>query len=176
MSGAAPILRVAPPGAHDPRLRALLDACFPGAFPEQDFYKQQPHLRILAEAGGALVGQVGLDFRAVRAGARIVPILGIVDLCVAETARGAGLGAALLREAERQAGGRPFGLLFADDPRLYERHGWARLPAAFARFLAIDRLRCHSVMERDVSQELMVKPFGPDPWPAGEIDFLGPIF
>ncbi len=63
-------------------LRNLLNTCFPDTFQGRTYYKQKPSFRIFADLGGQMVGQVGIDFRAIRVGDALINIFGVVDLCV----------------------------------------------------------------------------------------------
>ncbi len=162
--------------SRDAAISSLLDACFDGTHGGRTWFKQIPHERLLAWSGSNLMGHVGMEFRVVRVGEVIVPILGIVDLCVAPAAWRQGIGAALLRGAEERARGQSFALAMADDPRLYERAGYSLLNDVNVTFLAIDELRCHSVISRDLSEIFMVKQLTCDVWPDGPIDLLGHLF
>ena len=66
-----------------------------------------------------------------------------------------------------------FALAMEDDRRLYEQTGYSLLPRANTTFLAIDELRSHSVIERDLSEIFMVKCLSDKQWPEGKIDLLG---
>ena len=160
----------------DAAIASLLDACFDGVHGGRTWFKQIPHERLLAWRGCDLMGHVGMEYRVVRVGEAIVPILGIVDLCVVPAARRQGIGAALLQGAEERARGQSFALAMADDPRFYERAGYSLLNDANVTFLAIDELRCHSVIRRDLSEIFMVKQLTCDAWPDGPIDLLGHLF
>lgn len=162
--------------SRDAAIAGLLDACFGGAHEGRTFFKQVPHRRLLAWNGDGLVGHVGMDLRAVRVDEATVPVLGIVDLCVAPAARRQGIGTALLQAAEERAEGQSFALAMADDPRLYHRAGYNLIHAADVTFLAIDELRCHSVVRRDLSEVFMVKRLAGNAWPDGPIDLLGHLF
>ena len=161
---------------RDAAVADLLDACFDGAHGGRTWFKQIPHVRLLAWSGNDLVGHAGLDYRMVRVGETIVPILGVVDLCVAPAARKRGIGAALLQRAEERSRGQSFALAMADDPRLYQRTGYSLLDVANVTFLAIYEMRCHSVIHRDLSEIFMVKQLTCDAWPEGPIDLLGHLF
>ena len=165
-----------PDPIRDSAVAGLLDACFDGAHGGRTFFKQVPHQRVLAWSGDDLVGHVGMDLRVVRVGGVTVSVLGIVDLCVAPAARKQGIGAALLQGAEERAEGQSFSLAMADDSRLYRRAGYSRINAADVTFLAIEDLRCHGVIRRDLSEVFMVKPLAGDAWPDGPIDALGHLF
>ncbi len=162
--------------SRDAAIASLLDACFDSAHGGRTWFKQIPHERLLAWSGSDLMGHVGMEYRVVRVGEAILPILGIVDLCVARAARGQGIGAALLQGAEERARGQSFALAMADDPRLYQRTGYSLIQAANVTFLAIDESRCHSVIRRNLSDVFMVKRLACDAWPDGPIDLLGHLF
>lgn len=157
-------------------LAALLEAAFPDTFEGRHFYKQRPHSRLLAFDEDILVGQVGLELRAITIGGQHFEILGIIDLCVLPERRSKGIASALLNAAEELAGDRDFSILFADDPELYSKHGYEHISPAVTRWFAIENLRSHSVIERDMSGVLMAKPLGTGRWPRGDIDLLGYLF
>lgn len=159
-----------------PALAELLDVAFPSTFEGRTFYKQQPHLRLLAFEQERLIGHVGLDLRAITIGGQVYEIVGIIDLCVARGMRRKAIGSHLLGAAEGLGTGRSFSVLFADDHRIYQANGYDRIRPAVTRWLAIDNLRSHSVIERDLSGLLMAKSLGFRPWPHGKIDLLGHLF
>ena len=128
----------------------LLDDAFPEIFEGRTFYKQQPHHRLLAFAHERLVGHIGIDLRAITIGDKVHEILGISDLCVLPEMRGQSVGSALIDAAERVGVGRDFAILFADDHRIYETNGCHLIEPALTRWLAIDDLRSHSVIKRDL--------------------------
>ena len=161
---------------HEDALRELLDGCFPGWFEGRTFYKQEPHKRVLAFSGSRLVGQVGLDFRVINVAGQIVKIVGVIDVCVAEPFRNNGIGRKLLFQAEAVSGGRDFALLMADCQALYVRCGYKALSNAPTRWLAIEDLQSHSVIERDLGDCFMYKPLQGAAWPGGAIDLLGYLF
>ncbi len=158
-------------------LLALLSGCFPGFFSDRAYFKQLPHARLLGHVDGELVAQVGMDHRVVRVGDAPARVLGVVDLCVAESARGHGHGASLMREVESLAssGAVDFVILFADDHRLYDALGYT-LVNRRCRWLAIDEHCSLDVFERQLDGCLMVKPTGLTSWPAGDVDLMGYLF
>lgn len=164
------------PFATDRRLSDLLDQSFPDTFEGRCFFKQEPHCRIVAHTEGSVIGQVGIDRRVVNVAGKIVKIIGVIDLCVAAEYRGNGIGTALLREIEDHSTGREFIILMADNHSIYEKSGYFRLQPALARWLAIEELNSHSIIERDLSDCFMYKPLSSADWPAGKIDLLGYLF
>lgn len=159
-------------------LASLLDECFPDTFEGRSYFKQLPHARLILRMDGAIVGQLGLDFRMVRVGAALVPVFGIIDLCVASSQRQRGHGTMLLNEAERIAAGSraQFMLAMADCHDIYARLGYAPVAAAATKWLAIEDRNSIIMIERDLSDCFLVKPLGPAAWPEGRIDMLGYLY
>jgi GNAT superfamily N-acetyltransferase len=159
-------------------IRRLLAACFPDwDYPRhRRYFKQLPARRLLAREDGRLLGQLGLEHRAIGTAAGPATILGTIDLCVAPDARGRGVAGRLLDRVEQlgSAGGVEFLVLFATDRRLYERHGYRRADNPL-RWLRIDEHASLGIGEEAVD-ELMVKPLTTRPWPEGPVDLLGYLF
>ena len=155
----------------------LLRASFPGFFSDRIYYKQVPHWRVLAWHGQQLVGQVGVDHRVIRVGTEKRYIFGIVDLCVTPSMQGQGIGAMLLKSVEERGsdGGIQHIVLFADDPRLYQRQGFEKIETEVA-YLAINEHQSLGVQCRDLSDCMMAKDLGDQAWPAGPVDLLGYLF
>lgn len=158
------------------QLRALLQACFPD-YPSRSYFKLPPHFRYLAAAGGELAGQVGVELRVIRVGGDVFRTFGVVDLCVRGSERSRGLAGRLLAEVTQLAAscGMDFVILFADDDRLYARHGWARA-ANPCTWLKIHEHATLGVATAEDTGALMVKSIGQRAWPAGEVDLLGHVF
>ena len=156
---------------------ALLGAGFPGFFTDRIYFKQVPHWRVLAWHDQELVGQVGVDHRVIRVGNEARHIFGIVDLCVKSSMRGHGIGAMLLEVVEQRGrdGGVQHIVLFADDPRLYERQGFTKIETQVA-YLAINERQNLGVQHRDLSDCMMAKDLGDQTWPDGAVDLLGYLF
>lgn len=160
------------------QLRILLDQCFPDTFEGRTYYKQLPHVRLLAMDEGSVVAQVGIDGRVVTVGDTIVSIFGLIDLAVHPARRGKRIAAQLLTEAERiaRAGEREFLVLMADRHDLYLKEGYDRVQPVLAKWLAIEDRKSVKLMTRDLSDCFMVKPLTEKSWPAGTIDMLGYLF
>ena len=158
------------------QLQVLLQACFPG-YPSRSYFKLPPHFRYLAVAGGELVGQVGVELRVIRVGGEVLRTFGVVDLCVRGSERSRGLAGGLLAEVTQLArsAGMDFVILFADDDRIYTRHGWARA-ANPCTWLRIDEHATLGVATAEDTGALMVKKIGQHAWPEGEVDLLGHLF
>ena len=160
------------------QLSALLEESFPGTFQGRTYFKQLPHLRLLAHQMGALVGQLGIDCRIISVGGTVLNIFGIIDLCVRTDRRGRGIASALLAEAEGVASraGRDFLVLMTDRHQFYERNGFQRVQPASTKLLAIEDRQSAALIEKDLSECFMIKPLHGKTWPHGQIDMLGYLF
>ena len=156
------------------RLRA---EAFPGYGEDRSYFKQLPHHRLMAYESGHLVGQTGVDYRVVSVGGKPTPIFSLIDLCVAQAARGRGIGAAILEAVSGlgQANGVPFVLLLTDVPGFYARSGYVSVNAD-CTWLRIDEHKSQGQTTMRLDGDMMVKSLKGDPWPAGPIDFLGYLF
>lgn len=160
------------------RLGLLLDTCFPGVLKGRVYFKQLPHFRFLALEERTVLGQLGIDSRIINVGGEILKIFGMIDLCVHPDRQGVGLASKLLLTAEKVAleSAQDFLVLMADRHDLYERHGFQRVQPASTKWLAIEERESIMLIERDLSDCLMVKPLGATRWPPGQIDLLGYLF
>jgi predicted N-acetyltransferase YhbS len=160
------------------QLRTLLDASFPETFHGRSYFKQLPHLRLLAWDGDAVVGQVGLDHRIINVGGRVLRIFGLIDLCVDTPHRGGGIASSLLGHAlERATRSRlDFLVAMADRHDIYAAHGFQRVRPAMTRWMAIEDRQTVAVIEQDLSDCFLARPVAGTPWPAGPIDLLGYLF
>jgi len=95
---------------------------------------------------------------------------------VAEAYRKKGIARALLRAVENFSDDREFVVLMADNQAIYAKSGYVSLKPALTKWLAIEDLRSHSIMERDLSDCFMYKSLQDTKWPDGEIDLLGYLF
>jgi GNAT superfamily N-acetyltransferase len=160
------------------QLRILLDESFRETFEGRTYFKQLPHVRLLAMDGDFVVGQVGIDGRVVNVGGAVVSIFGLIDLAVHPARRNRGVGTLLLNEAERIArvGEREFLVLMTDLHEFYLKAGYVRVQPALTKWLAIEDRQSVELMEQDLSGCFMVKPLTERTWPTGMIDMLGYLF
>ena len=91
----------------DEGIRDCLVECFP---PDREVFSRTrawhgsaPAFSVVEEAGGRVLGQVGIVRRRVRAGGREMEVAGVQNVAVRAEARGTGLGPALLGAAMRRA-------------------------------------------------------------------------
>jgi len=178
-SEAVTVVRVAEAeigGDLSKRVQSLLQASFPG-YPDRSYFKLPPHFRYLAMTGGAVVAQTGVELRVVRVGDSVVRTFGVVDLCVAESARSRGLASRLLAEVTEfaRACGMDFVVLFADDDRVYVKNGWARVSNRCS-WVKIDDHRTLGLATQENPGVMMVKDVAGRAWPEGDVDLLGHLF
>lgn len=157
------------------RIRELLHLGFPdaGFTRTRTYLKQLPRKRLLAWAGEALAGHLGIEHRVIRTPDGPAPILGVIDVCVRPEVRGRGVATAMLGEVEQLARSHevPFLVLFATDDRLYRRRGFRRA----SNRLTWTKIDEHETLgiAREPLRELMVKEVGDRRWREGEVDLLG---
>lgn len=158
------------------QVQALLQASFPG-YPSRSYFKLPPDFRYLAMTGDALAGQMGVELRVIRVGSTVLRTFGVSDLCVSTRERSRGLAGGLLADVTGLARscGIDFVILFADDDRLYTRHGWSRAgnPCSWVK------IHDHATLGLATAQDteaLMVKATGQQAWPDGDVDLLGHVF
>jgi GNAT superfamily N-acetyltransferase len=159
------------------QLQSLLQASFPG-YPGRSYFKLPPHFRYLAlTSDGDVAGQLGVELRVIRVGDAVVRTFGVVDVCVAASQRSRGLAARLLADLTGYARdcGMAFVILFADDDRLYLRHGWARVTNRCSWLRINDHVTLGLAGPEDTGA-LMVKATGAQAWPDGDVDLLGHLF
>jgi predicted N-acetyltransferase YhbS len=156
-------------------IRDLLCEAFPdaGFSATKIYYKQIPPRRLLATRGGRLVGHLGLEHRVIGTVSGPASLFGIVDLCVRASCRGQGVASRMLAwvDALARRHNVDFLMLFAHDPRLYERNGFARAGNVL-RWTKVHEHRTLGIGEEPL-EELMVKPAGARAWPDGPVDLLG---
>jgi GNAT superfamily N-acetyltransferase len=160
-------------------LRVLLHSCFPDYFIDREYTKQIPKFRYLVWDEHKLIAQMGIEDRAINIDGEIARIFGAIDLCVSEGYRSNNIATNLLRMLEDlgRKNGIEFIILFADDHRLYERHGYKRVNN-ICRWLAIDdeNFRSFYIFERALSDCFMMKNLSSKPWKDGVVDLIGYLF
>jgi hypothetical protein len=157
-------------------LQLLLQECFAG-YPGRSYFKLPPHFRYLVMSGGDVAAQMGVEYRIIRVGDAVLRTFGIVDLCVTAGQRHRGQAGMLLAEVTGLARscGMDFIVLFADDARLYARHGWTRVTNRCS-WVRIDEHVTLGLARREDPGVMMVKALGGQPWPGGDVDLLGHLF
>jgi predicted N-acetyltransferase YhbS len=128
-------------------------------------------------SSGDVAALMGVELRVIRVGHSVARTFGIVDLCARESQRSRGLAGRLLAEVTEFARscGMAFIVLFADDDRLYARHGWARVTNRCSWLKIHDHVTLGLATKEDTGA-MMVKALGQQAWPAGDVDLLGHLF
>ena len=159
------------------QILSLLNASFDNIFPNRIFFKQIPHKRILVKENDTVVGQVGIDYRAMNLGGRLVDVVGIIDLCVASKYQGNRMGSKLLETVEAQFRGRAdFILLFADEHKVYLNNGF-QLSNNKVTWLGIDEGKTIGVISKNMGDCLMYKPIKQGAtWTEDDLDMMGYLY
>jgi predicted N-acetyltransferase YhbS len=163
---------------QEARIGALLDAGFgaEAGYFGRSFHKQRHHLRLLAHAGGALVGHVALLFRVIAMGDRATPIIGLAEVATDPAHRGKGIATALLTAAISRArtSQAEFILLFGDRP-IYQGFGFQPKTCKI-RYMGMADGQATRICTR-VEPATRVFPLQKTAWDDGAlIDLAGPIF
>lgn len=163
-------------GLHH-EITALRNACFPKGTHRRSYFKQLPHLRLLAFEGELLVGHMGVDHRMMNFDGEPLRVFGAIDVCVEETYRGRGIGSDLISRLEEEARKSSADLLWliADDHRVYHKAGFQLLDAE-CEWLAIDEHRNFGILKGSLRGELMIKPLREGLDPKGPVDLLGYLY
>jgi len=159
------------------QILSLLNASFDNIFPNRIFFKQIPHERILVKENDTVVGQVGIDYRAMNLGGRLVDVVGIIDLCVADAHRGKGIGTQLLQSVDNQYKAKAdFILLFADEHKVYLNNGF-QLANNKVTWLGIDEGKTIGVISKNMGDCLMYKPIKQGAtWTEDDLDMMGYLY
>ncbi|MGE6490631.1 GNAT family N-acetyltransferase [Exiguobacterium sp. NPDC077395] len=162
----------------DKELVELLQHAFPSIYPNRRYFKQLPHLRLIAYEDKQIIGQVGLDFRVMNMDGTPIHVLGIIDLCVREEVRGRGVGRALMEKVIALGEEYPidFLLLFADRPELYERIGFRAVTNTCTWFQIDDENQTTRGIGEARFEELMIRQVGDKRWTDGKLDLLGYLY
>ncbi len=162
----------------DMELIELLQHAFPSLYPNRRYFKQLPHLRLIAYEDQQIIGQVGLDFRVMNMDGTPIHVLGIIDLCVREEVRGRGVGRALMEKVIALGEEYPidFLLLFADRLHLYERIGFQKVSNTCTWLQINDENQTTRGIGEARFEELMIRQVGDKRWTDGKLDLLGYLY
>jgi predicted N-acetyltransferase YhbS len=163
--------------ALDRELRALISGAFnqprDAFFKERRYAQEMPQQRyMLRSTGGQLVAHLAVHEKVLGVGGSEVPVGGMAEVCVHESARGRGCVRYLLDQAHGQLSlrGREFGFLFGDS-RIYASSGYRPVSASIRHFDPASQR-----FEDAPNPFALVKPLGDRPWPEGAVDLRGPLF
>lgn len=106
-----------------------------------------------------------------------IRVVGGIDLCVRSSYRSHGIGDELLNQVEAFAlrTNSDFIILFADDDRIYAKHGYQRADNP-CRWLKINEHTTFGVAEETMDDALMYKRIGATNWRPGVLDLLGYLY
>lgn len=161
--------------ADDRQIADLLARCFDTDFGGRSFFDNRHHLR-LVHRRNRIIGHMGLQFRAVRLGERLVTIAGLADVATDPDFRGQGIAGHLLQAAIRQAAASPaeFFLLFGT-AGLYAAAGFR--PVANPTLWVDMRGSVTKGIRRTPSKDLMVMALRDGNWDGNAtLDLLGNVF
>ncbi len=159
-------------------LKELLSACFPEVdYNGRTYFKQLPHHRLILSVDKQIVGQVGIDYRAMSLNNTLVTVFGVIDLAVHPTHQGKGLGTKLMLEFEQMAtthsNNVDFLFLVTETPAFYERLGY-KATTQKVTWLKINEGKNYGLGNEQVDDCcLMFKSVGNKHWEDGELDMLG---
>ncbi len=162
-------------------INALLQSNFTDIeFEGRTYFKQLPHYRILATKDGQLVGQLGIDYRAMSLNGEGVKVFGVIDLCVAPHLHGQGIGTKLMLEFEAIAKQHPhsidFLFLVSDEPDYYKKLGYQETDIT-TTWLKIHQHKNYGLgTEHITDASFMIKPIGNKKWTDGDLDLLGYMY
>ncbi len=157
-------------------IQSLLTSSFDN-YPSRSYYKQLPHQRLLAWSNDYLVGHIGMDYRMMSLSGISIRVVGGIDLCVRSSSRSHGIGSELLNRVETFAlrSNSDFQIVFADDDRIYAKHGYQRADNP-CRWLKINEHTTLGVAEELIPDALMYKRIGATNWRSGVLDLLGYLY
>lgn len=161
--------------ADEAAIAALLGAAFGTDFGGRSCFMQRHHVRLVARDGD-IVGHVGLTFRQVRQGDRLIPILGLADVATDPARRGEGIAARLVQAAidEGRAGPVAAMALFGT-ALLYSAAGFVRVGNRL-RYVDMLGAMTGDVHETD-THDLMILPLDGQAWDGvTPVDLLGHLF
>ena len=166
-------LRLGP--EDDRQIAGLLERAFGTDFDGRSYFTQRHHLRLVVRQP-RIVGHLGLTFRTVRAGDRLIPILGLADVATDPDRRGQGIASALIKAAIDEGRHSPAEVMMLfGDAGLYAGHGF-RPARNRLRYVDLTGVRTCGIKD-EISDSLMILQLRGDPWPeTDDIDLVGHLF
>ena len=159
------------------KIEALLRDAFPDYPSGRIYFKQIPDFRYLVWEQQKLVGHMAVEYRLINVDGQVVPIFGVVDLCVANAFQHNNIASNLLSELAElgKKNAVEFIVLIAKDKELYRKNGFRSVKNT-CKWLLINNHQTFGVGFRRIGDDLMIKGIGTMEWKEGVVDFLGPIF
>ena len=161
--------------ALDRQLRELLSLCFTGpvneVFRDRRYFKEPPRWRWFVP-GNPLIAHIAVHDKIIGTTAGDVRIAGIAEVCVHPDHRGHGWVRQLLAAAHPwlAAQGIPFAMLFGL-AKHYSSSGYRNVNNPLRHFDADKK-----IWKTESFDNVMVRSFGAQEWPAGLVDLRGPTF
>ncbi len=162
-------------------INELLQSCFPEIdYKGADYFKQLPHYRIIAKENDTIIGQLGIDFRAMNLNGEAIHVFGVVALCVAAAHRGKKVGVKMLQEFERiaQQNAQKIDYLFlvTDTPSYYEKLGYTTT-AIETTWLKVHEHKNYGLATEKINDAaFMFKAISDKKWQDGQLDLLGHMY
>lgn len=162
------------------QIRVQLKTCFGDSeFDKRIYFKQRAHYRLLLKNEDKLIGQMGLDYRAMFLGDEAIQVLGLIDFTVDPKFQGKGYGTKMLKELDQIAlqfdTNIDFLLLAADTHKVYLNNGFKRLKQK-VKWLGFHKHQTTEIITRD-TDFLMIKPLGKKQWRADALlDMMGYMY
>jgi len=149
-------------------------------FKGRDYFKQPPHYRILVKENNKLIGQIGLDYRAMSLDGNPIKVLGIIDICVNSKHRNRGIGKTLLKKVDdlslEFSEKVDFIFLVTNIPNYFEKYGFSRVEPTIT-WLKIHQHKNYGVgTEKIDDTNFMIKPIKDKKWEGENLDLLGYMY
>lgn len=164
------------------QINQLLQASFPYVHYEKRIYfKQLPHYRILAYQKNKIIGQLGIDYRAMLMNNTIIKVWGLIDLCIDADYKRKGIAKCLLNEALEKANANKENIDFifcvTDVPDFYLKNNFNVAQINKATWLKIDNhINLGIGNEHITDTHFMYKAIGNKQWQPGSLDWLGYMY
>jgi aminoglycoside 2'-N-acetyltransferase I len=161
----------------DRELRELISSCFDqphnAFFRERRYAQEMPaHRFMLRREDGPLVAHLAVHDKLISVAARELPIGGVAEVCVHQSARGQGHLRRLLAHAHEQLAVRGIEYtLLLGEPAVYASSGYQPIGVTIRRFDPKTQSFEHGKLAVALYKSLTKKP-----WPAGPVDLRGPLF
>lgn len=159
----------------------LIQEFFPECdFQGRDYFKQPPHYRILAKENNKLIGQLGLDYRAMSLDGNPIKVLGIIDICVDSKHRNRGIGKKLLQKVDelslKFSDKVNFIFLVTNIPNYFKKYGFKKVEPT-TTWLKIHQHKNYGVgTEKIDDTNFMIKPVNDKKWEGENLDLLGYMY
>jgi N-acetylglutamate synthase-like GNAT family acetyltransferase len=159
----------------------LIQASFPEIdFQGRDYFKQPPHYRILAKENNKLIGQVGLDYRAMSLDGSPIKVLGLIDICVDSQQRNRKIGVNILQKVDELSlefsEKIDFIFLVTNIPNYFSKYGFEKIEPT-TTWLKIHQHKNYGLGTEKINDtNFMIKPINDKKWEGENLDLLGYMY